>query len=194
MILALDLATKTGYAYRDSSGKIISGMWDFTAKKGEWVDKRYYCLYQDLLDLFSNRIGLEFAKENNNITYINESISATTIWYEEPTPQSTNARKVLYGLLAVVKMICYEYDITLHVDEKVTTKKNRFTGKTRKTTTYRGVAPKALKKWATNNGNASKEDMILAANKITMPMISVKDDNQADAICLLAYAEEITCN
>lgn len=156
MILALDLATKTGWAYRDRSGKIISGMWDFTAKKSDWVDRRYFDFYYEL----SNHVP------DGNLT----------IWYEEPTPQGTNNAKVLYGLLAVVKVICYEYDITLHVDSK-----------------NRGVAPKTLKKWATGNGNASKSDMIIAAQSQDR-VCAINDDNEADAVCLLAYAEMTACN
>jgi len=177
MILALDLATKTGWAYRNRSGKIVSGIWDFTSKRGEWNDKRY-------ADCFHKLDGVCHK-------WLFGGVEDFTIWYEEPTPQSTDARKVLYGLLAVVKIICHEYDITLHLDKKVTKKKNKITGKIYTNTTYRGVAPKTLKKFTTGYGNASKADMMVQAGEIVGKMID--DDNEADAICLLAYAEEELC-
>lgn len=45
-----------------------------------------------------------------------------------------------------------------------------------------------LKKFATGSGRASKEDMIVAAEKLTG--IKPQDDNEADALCLLAFARE----
>ena len=156
MILALDLGTKTGFAYQGENGLIVSGVWDYTAKKGEWVDKRYAHFYDQLgfiLTWFPS---------------INE------VWYEEPTPQSTNARKVLYGLLAILKSVCYNWDITPHTDDN-----------------NRGVHPTTLKKWCTGNGRADKQAMIDYANGIMNEQGQefITDDNQADAVCLLAYAE-----
>lgn len=54
---------------------------------------------------------------------------------------------------------------------------------------YAPVHSATLKKWATGNGRADKEDMVLAAVQ-RYPNIAIKDDNQADALLLLAYAEE----
>jgi hypothetical protein len=53
-----------------------------------------------------------------------------------------------------------------------------------------------LKKFATGNGRASKDDMIKKANMLVGEKgfhpehnHEITDDNEADAICLLAYAE-----
>jgi Holliday junction resolvasome RuvABC endonuclease subunit len=54
---------------------------------------------------------------------------------------------------------------------------------------YTPVHSATLKKWATGNGRADKEDMVLAAVQ-RFPDVAIKDDNQADALLLLAYAEE----
>jgi hypothetical protein len=48
----------------------------------------------------------------------------------------------------------------------------------------------SLKKYATGHGNASKGDMMAAA-AIRYEGIAVGSDDEADALMLLAYAEEI---
>ena len=173
MILALDLATVTGYAYRDNNGVIQSGYWDMTTKKGEWRDKRYWEI-DDLIDvLMQNEVADCLNWENED-----EDFGDVTIWYEEPTPQGVNSAKVLYGLLGVVKKNCYEYGAGINVDKK-----------------NRGVHPTTLKKWATGSGGADKDDMIDMANDLAghqTPMIT--DHNEADAVCLLMYAEAHTEN
>ena len=52
---------------------------------------------------------------------------------------------------------------------------------------YRGYSPKELKKFACNNGNASKEAMVAAAEK-KYPKLKIVDDNHADALHLLDLA------
>lgn len=52
---------------------------------------------------------------------------------------------------------------------------------------YKGYHAKAIKKFATGNGNASKNDMIKTAMKKYGYRGS--DDNVADAICLLNFAK-----
>ena len=56
------------------------------------------------------------------------------------------------------------------------------------------IVPSTLKKWATGNGRASKEDMIAAANRElgsqgTLPRVSLRE-HEADAIILGLYAAE----
>jgi Holliday junction resolvasome RuvABC endonuclease subunit len=50
---------------------------------------------------------------------------------------------------------------------------------------YQGVPVGTIKKHATGKGNASKEEMISAAQASGR---TVKDDNEADALALLSYA------
>lgn len=54
---------------------------------------------------------------------------------------------------------------------------------------YKGVPVGTIKKYATGKGNAKKPDMILAANRL-FPSINVIDDNHADALCLLSWAQK----
>jgi len=51
----------------------------------------------------------------------------------------------------------------------------------------KGYSPKEIKKWATGNGNASKEIMLALAKK-RWPEIPIVDDNQADALLLWQMA------
>lgn len=55
---------------------------------------------------------------------------------------------------------------------------------------YRGVAVQTIKKHATGRGNATKDEMIVAANAF-YPHINIIDDNHADALCLLHYASKL---
>jgi Holliday junction resolvasome RuvABC endonuclease subunit len=55
----------------------------------------------------------------------------------------------------------------------------------------RGVGVGTIKKHATGTGAAKKPAMMEAA-RLRWPTQDVRDDNQADALCLLAYALETT--
>ena len=52
---------------------------------------------------------------------------------------------------------------------------------------YMSVHSMTLKKHATGRGNASKDDMVIAAERAYG---KVQDDNQADALHVLAWARE----
>lgn len=54
-------------------------------------------------------------------------------------------------------------------------------------TEYRGYSPSEIKQFACYAGNASKEAMKLAAKRLWKG-VTIVDDNQADALCLLALA------
>jgi crossover junction endodeoxyribonuclease RuvC len=51
---------------------------------------------------------------------------------------------------------------------------------------YRGFSPSEIKKAATGKGNANKEQMLQAA-RFKWPTTQIIDDNQADAMHLLAF-------
>jgi|AACY02.12.fsa_nt_gi Holliday junction resolvasome, endonuclease subunit len=58
-------------------------------------------------------------------------------------------------------------------------------------TDYRGIAPSSLKKRATGNGRAEKADMAAEACRRTGK--DIRDDNEADAVCLaFVVHEELT--
>lgn len=60
----------------------------------------------------------------------------------------------------------------------------------RHTIEHTAVWPSALKKWLTGKGNAKKEDMLRAA-RLKLNLGGIVDDNEVDAIALLAYAQEM---
>jgi len=84
--------------------------------------------------------------------------------YEMPHMRGGYASDLLIGLMTVVRMVCLEHDIL-----------------------YMSVHSGTLKKFATGSGKASKEEMIIAAERTYG---KVADDNQADALHLLDYAIE----
>ena len=53
---------------------------------------------------------------------------------------------------------------------------------------YQGIPVGTIKKHATGRGNASKDEMLAAARKLGH---SPTDDNEADALALLAYARSL---
>ena len=55
---------------------------------------------------------------------------------------------------------------------------------------HESVHTKTLKKWATGDGRASKNDMIEAAQGFNPRGDLILDDNRADALLILAYARE----
>lgn len=149
-ILALDLATKTGWAYRES-GKIISGVEDFSVAKHDDPAMRFVKLKDWLL--------------------ANIYFDDLTVFYEQPHKGGGRGAEFLIGMVVVVKMLCAEHGVS-----------------------YDKVETKTLKFEAAGHGNASKDDMILSANGVMNLGSSgfqrkITDDNEADAICLLAYAE-----
>jgi len=54
---------------------------------------------------------------------------------------------------------------------------------------YEGIPVGTIKKFATGKGNAGKDQMI--AKAVQLAVRQVKDDNEADAICLLFYIRSI---
>lgn len=78
-----------------------------------------------------------------------------------------NAVKVAAQIQAVIEMWCYDNGVE-----------------------YCGYSPKTIKLHATGNGNASKDDMKVAAGE-KFPGVKIEDDNHADALCLLNMAVEL---
>lgn len=86
------------------------------------------------------------------------------IIYEKPFLRGGAASDFLKGFMLIIRMVAVRRGIS-----------------------YKGIMGTTLKKFATGNGRASKEQMVLTA---TQRYGKVKDDNQADALHLLAYARE----
>ena len=153
MILALDLATKTGWAMRQN-GQIISGVQDFSLKRGDSPGMRY---------LYFMAWLQQFSKLEMTSVYGTEQIKPTIV-YEQPHMRGGHATEVLAGLVATLQAFCSSFGIE-----------------------HTAVHTATLKKFATGSGRADKAGMILyAKGKLGHDPI---DDNEADAVCLLHYAE-----
>jgi Holliday junction resolvasome RuvABC endonuclease subunit len=139
-VLALDLATQTGWAY-SSAGLVTSGSKGFGLKKGEGSGQRFLKFRSWLRDQI-------------------EIIKPDLVAYEEVMRWSSGAAAKCYcGLLATMQTECEAKEIP-----------------------YEGVHVGTIKKAATKNGAASKEQMIQAAKSRGY---KPTDDNEADAIHLL---------
>ena len=71
------------------------------------------------------------------------------------------------GFIAILQAVCLEKNIE-----------------------YQGVPVQTIKKHATGSGNAKKDDMIFSAS-MKFPKINIIDDNQADSLGLLDYAQKV---
>ena len=94
--------------------------------------------------------------------------NVSQVVYEEVHAHiGVEAAHVYGGLVAILQCTCIEYSVE-----------------------YKGVAVQTIKKHATGKGNAKKDDMIVAAT-LKFPKINVLDDNHADALHLLDFAQQV---
>ena len=143
-VLALDIATNTGWAFLDGD-KIFSGEWDLSIKKGQHPGRKLGVLWFKLRAVH-NQWGIK------------------SIVYERPGHLQGSARKVLPAIQGAIEMWGYV--------EKIPCK---------------SYSPKEIKKYATGNGNANKEQMLEAARN-KWPDLSIHGHDQADALWLLDFA------
>lgn len=100
-----------------------------------------------------------FLKDLHDEGYIDE------VYFEEVRRHmGADAAHIYGGLLAVLASFCEQFEIP-----------------------YEGIPVGTIKKYATGKGNADKDEM-LAAAKIKFPRQNIEDDNQADALWILATA------
>ena len=153
MNLALDLATKTGWATRQN-GKIISGVQDFSLKRGDSPGMRYIYFVQ-WLHKITGEPALAGYRKNE----------VDTIIYEQAHHRGGASTEIASGFATHLQSFCAK-----HGNE------------------HTAVHTATLKKFATGSGRGDKSGMIrFAKDKLGRDPI---DDNEADAVCLLCYAEE----
>jgi len=137
-LLALDIATKTGWKTATASGT-----WDLTPNKGESSGMRLIRFRAKLIEIIK--------AENIRI-----------IAYERPAGFHKSALIIAGELVGVLKTVAEEYHIHLAC-----------------------YSSTEIKKFATGKGNATKEEMIKAAQR---KGYNPQDDNEADAIHLYDLA------
>ena len=141
-ILALDLATKTGWAHSGGG----SGVQDFAPRRGDSPGMRW----------------VEFQAWLRRIL---DSCPTDVIAYEQAHHRGGAATHVAHSLIGIVEKVAAERKIELT---------NRHS--------------KTIKKYATGNGNASKEKMMEAGRKAFCQ--DFIDDNECDACWLLELVVE----
>lgn len=147
-VLALDLATATGWALRDARGQLTSGVQSFALRSGE-------------------SSGLRLLRFRRWLREVLELGEVRLVAYEQPVIHRKRRqlnRSVAHNLEGVLLP-----ELEGQVD-------------------YVSPTPAEVKKHATGRGNASKEQMVEAARKRWQR--DVQDDNEADALCVLAWTLE----
>jgi len=167
-LLALDLGTKTGWAYRDCKGAVTAGCWvlakpdEITAaaklRKDRTLDVRIPALYRNLRDFWNNNRGSNI---HNPVDFL--------VFEDVQFSRYTMQTQLWASLRSAVWLFCYNYDIPRDC-----------------------CAVGTLKKFGTGFGNADKSEMIAAATE-QFPGVDFKlDDNAADALHLLKWAITLT--
>lgn len=162
-ILALDLATKTGYACWNGE-RVESGVQDFSLKRGESPGMRYLWFNRWL----DNILLQPHHRLDEKGNYVGSSPIVSfveLIVYEACHNRGGAATEVANGFTTRVQEFCARYDIE-----------------------HASVHTATLKKRSTGSGRASKDEMIAACRKRWN--IEPIDDNHADALMIMSYALE----
>lgn len=143
-VLALDLATKCGWAYRTRDGKQRSGVERFAPGKGGHNGQRWLAMRQWLT---------EAAREMGGVH---------VVYFEDVKRHVSNLSARAYcGYLAILEAWCATNNVPMV-----------------------GVGVGTVKKAWTGAGNADKDAMIAEAKRRGF---NPTDDNEADALAILAY-------
>lgn len=180
-ILALDMATSTGWALRDALGHVTSGVQRFDLGRGESAGMRFVRFARWLEEITRDPLptSLSLGMKASD-TKINREGRVDVIAFERAHHRGGPATEVGVGLMTHMLACAAAYGIeTLPVHTAT------------------------LKKHATGRGNAKKPDMILAASKRWPNVVGLRGahlahgnpanplgDDEADALCVLAWALE----
>lgn len=170
-ILALDMATRTGWALWDGS-RMESGVQDFSPQRGESPGMRY---------LYFNRWLSDMALEDDHpILACRTKHRVDLIWYEQNFRRGGHASEVAAGFTTRVHELCAGHGIEYGQLNAMTLKK---------WATGSGKADKeAMKIAAVIRKHRQVASDVPAL--VLKSMATLMDDNEADSILLLAYAME----
>lgn len=140
IVLALDIATATGWCTATASGE-----WNFKAKNDETQ-------------------GIRLIRFKAKLNEILTAEKITLVAFEQAFSSGKFPNQLGVELIGVMKIVCMERGVE-----------------------YKSYPPTTIKKHATGNGQASKETMVLAAQKFKP---SIKSNNEADAILLYRLVKE----
>jgi Holliday junction resolvasome RuvABC endonuclease subunit len=163
-ILALDLATLTGWAYRDRAGIVTAGSWLLQDRKvtsaaakermDRKLDARVPALYRKVVGVWNEHRG--GPGPNNPIDFV--------VFEDVQFGGYTQQNQLWSSLRTAVWLFCYNYGIPIDCCPVTT-----------------------LKHFATGSGAADKTFMMAEAAK-AFPDVAIVDDNAADALHLLRWA------
>lgn len=195
-ILAIDAGKHCGWATWDGQ-HLESGVQTFDLKRGESPGMRFLW-FRTWLAIVGRHLGdckvcagmgiLNYAENTNQEPAAHQCLACAgtgripgqhVIVYEQPHHRGGHATEVLVGMTTRIQEFAAEIGAE-----------------------HAAVHTGTLKKWATGNGRAGKADMIEAAkrwlwNESFVPhrdlaayLAEPMDDNEADALLLLAWARE----
>lgn len=144
-ILALDMATTTGWAH--SCG--LSGIWDLKVRPDESSDMRLIRFRAKLREIYD--------------AYPMELIVFEQVTAGNGPKSNLNGIKLGAKLQAILEVFCVDHEVQRC-----------------------GYNLSTIKKFATNGGKATKDEMLAAARKRWDDVI---DDNHADALWMLELAK-----
>lgn len=167
-ILALDLGTTTGWAYRSRSGAITAGSWLLASDKAikraakarmdRRLDDRIPALHGRLIGVWRDHF------HENGVEEPIDFLVFEDVQFSSYTQQT----QLWASFRAVVWLFCKHHNVTIDC-----------------------CPVKTLKKFATGSGIANKDFMVQEAEKF-FPDIPIVDDNCADALHLLRWAVTLT--
>ena len=163
-ILALDLGTRTGWAVLPRSGRIASGVTEFRPGRHRGRCRGPVLAQERPIIDRAMGAGMAFLRFEKFLADLNRDAGPfdAVVFEEVRAHAGTLAAQVYGGFLAHLTAWCE-----------------------RKAAPYLGVPVATIKRHATGKGNAPKEDVIRAVRALGfLP----KDDNEADALALLAWA------
>lgn len=170
-ILALDMATSTGWALLDERGAVTSGTQRFELGRGESPGMRYLRFTRWLSEMIRDPMptSLSLGLDGNRIN--RDGVRVDVIAFERPSFfRSQAAGEVIHGFLTHMQGIAAHFKVeTLPVQTA------------------------ALKRHATGKGNAKKPAMVAAAAKRwdrSAMWVESQPEDEADALCVLAWAIE----
>lgn len=166
-ILALDMATSTGWALHDRNGYVTSGVQKFELGRGESPGMRFLRFRAWLREM--KGIGLCTCRVGG----LCSCYAVDVIAYERAHHRGGAATALCVGLVTVM----LEEAARLGIE-------------------VAPVHTATLKKHATGKGNAGKDDMVRAAVRRWGPELEAQkgsegplpEDDEADALCILAWA------
>lgn len=170
-VLALDLATRTGWALRARDGSVTSGVQVFDLRRGESPGMRFLRFRRWLNEVLDTSYGF------TGRTLAGE-LGAGVIAYEAAHHRGGHATAVGVGLTTIALEVA--------------------AGRALEVTS---VHTATLKKHATGSGRAGKDDMVRAAAKRWPAQVGLRaahldggspadplGEDEADALCVLAWA------